>query len=108
MLFLIRYKENMERHIGGKARKIAQSEIPDAEDQSFNHDCALLTKRMITYLFERELARQGISRAELAHRMGTSRAVVNRMLDPTHESLTLQTLQKAAEALGRTVVIDLR
>ena len=39
--------------------------------------------------------------------MKTSRAAVDRLLDATHSSLTINTLGKAARVLGRKVKIDL-
>jgi len=37
----------------------------------------------------------------LAKRMQTSRAAINRILDPANPSITLGTLEKAAHALGK-------
>lgn len=62
-------------------------------------------KRMIAYQLEREMLRQNYTRARLASEMGTSRAAVNRLLDPTNPSVTLQTLEKVAEILGRRLEI---
>ena len=56
-------------------------------------------KRMIAYQVERRMLKQRITRAELAARLGTSRAAVNRLLDPENQSVTLQTLERAAEIL---------
>ncbi len=56
-------------------------------------------KRMIAYQVERRMLKQRITRAELAQRLGTSRAAVNRLLDPDNQSVTLQTLERVAEIL---------
>lgn len=64
-------------------------------------------KRMLAYQIEREMARQGITRARMAVLMGTSRAALNRLLDPDNNSVTLQTMEKAAEALGKKIQIHL-
>ncbi len=61
----------------------------------------LSLKQMLAYQIEREMAVQGISRVKMAELMKTSRAVVNRLLDPRNPSVTLQTVQKAAYVLGR-------
>ena len=58
-------------------------------------------KQMLAYQIEREMARQNISRVRMAELMHTSRAVINRLLDPANPSVTLQTVQKAADVLGR-------
>ena len=62
-------------------------------------------KRMIAYQIEREMLRQDFSRARLAQEMETSRAAVNRLLDPHNQSVTLQTLERAAEILGKKLEI---
>lgn len=61
--------------------------------------------------FSRELsetmASRGITRAELARRMGTDRATVGRVLDPAETRVTLDTLARAAAVLGRIPVVAL-
>jgi antitoxin HicB len=39
--------------------------------------------------------------------MGTSRAAVDRPIDPTNTSITLNTLGKAASILGKRIKIEL-
>ncbi len=50
---------------------------------------------------------QNLSKAEMARRMHTSRAAVNRLLDPNNKSVTLLTLEKAAGALGKQLQVAL-
>ena len=50
---------------------------------------------------------QSVTKSEMAARMKTSRAAVDRLLDPENTSVTLATLGKAARALGRKVNIEL-
>ena len=50
---------------------------------------------------------QKLSRRRLAERMGTSRSQIGRLLDPNDGNVTLATLQRAAEMLGRKVRLDL-
>lgn len=80
-----------------------QNAEPTAWPASFAH----AVKRMLAYQIEREMARQGVTRARMAALMGTSRAALNRLLDPTNNSVTLQTMEKAAEVLGKKVQIFL-
>jgi ribosome-binding protein aMBF1 (putative translation factor) len=49
----------------------------------------------------------GISQRELARRMGTSQAAVDR-LEAGGVGATLTTLQRVASALGLTVIVDLK
>jgi transcriptional regulator with XRE-family HTH domain len=50
---------------------------------------------------------QNISKTKMAEMMNTSRIVVNRLLNPENNSLTLNTLEAAAEALGKRLSISL-
>jgi antitoxin HicB len=53
------------------------------------------------------LKKNELTKSEMAARMKTSRAAVDRLLDASNSSLTLTTLGKAARALGRKVKIEL-
>lgn len=53
------------------------------------------------------MKREGVSRSELAKRMHTDRSTVGRVLNPTDETVTLATLRRAAEALGRVPMVVL-
>jgi transcriptional regulator with XRE-family HTH domain len=48
-----------------------------------------------------------LSRKGLAERMGTSRSQISLLLDPKDGNVTLLTLQRAAEIIGRKVRLDL-
>jgi len=50
---------------------------------------------------------QHISKTKMAQRMHTSRSALERLLDPDNESVTLQTLDKAARSLGRRIAVAL-
>src|SRR5262249_11309854 len=50
---------------------------------------------------------EGLRKTELARRMKTSRAQLDRVLDPDNESVTLGTLTRAAHALGRNLRMEL-
>jgi len=65
------------------------------------------TKRVIAFQIAREMERAHISQSELARRMKTSRSAVERLLDPTNPSVTLQTLERAASAVGKRLKIQL-
>jgi DNA-binding Xre family transcriptional regulator len=56
---------------------------------------------------EAAMAEKELSKTEMARRMNTSRAALNRLLDPENEAVTLETLQRAAEAVGREVRLEL-
>jgi transcriptional regulator with XRE-family HTH domain len=53
------------------------------------------------------MQKQGLTKSELARRMQTSRAQLDRLLDPENESVTLGTLTRAAQAVGRQLKMEL-
>ena len=53
------------------------------------------------------MRREEISKTQLAIRMKTSRAQLDRLLDPENESVTLGTLARAAQAVGRHLRMEL-
>jgi predicted XRE-type DNA-binding protein len=67
---------------------------------------AVALKRAIAWQIAEEMKAQQITKTELAKRMHTSRAALNRLLDETDPSLTLTTLASAAAALGKKVNIQ--
>ncbi|GIT97921.1 XRE family transcriptional regulator [Sulfurovum sp. TSL1] len=64
-------------------------------------------KRVIAYQIEQEMKAQKITKTKMAELMHTSRAVVNRLLNPDNESLTLSTLESATTALGKRLSITI-
>ncbi len=68
---------------------------------------AVAVKRVIAYQLGEMMKSQGLSRTELARRMKTSRSSLERLLDPKNVSVTLLTLERAAQALGMRVKIEL-
>jgi antitoxin HicB len=68
---------------------------------------AAAQKRVLSWQVSKLMERQNISKTEMARRMRTSRAALERLLDPENPSVTLQTIGRAAAALGRKVEIKL-
>jgi antitoxin HicB len=64
-------------------------------------------KRVIARQLDALMQEQGISKTELARSMKTSRAQLDRLLDPDNESVTLGTLTRAAQAVGRNLRMEL-
>ncbi|MBI5318358.1 Fis family transcriptional regulator [Bradyrhizobium sp.] len=50
---------------------------------------------------------QGLTKSAMAERMKTSRRQLDRLLDPSTPSVTLETLRRAANAVGRTLRVEL-
>ena len=68
---------------------------------------ATAAKRVIAWQLEQAMLATGINKTALATRMQTSRTVVDRMLDATDTGLTLETMTRAATALGCRVKVEL-
>jgi DNA-binding Xre family transcriptional regulator len=68
---------------------------------------AVAVKRVIAWQLRQLMQRQALTKVELARRMHTSRAALNRLLDPDNPSVTLHTLHSAAKAVGGELKISL-
>ena len=70
-------------------------------------DEAGAVKKLIAFQLQEAIEKEHISKTALAVRLETSRAAVNRLLDPDNESVTLLTLKKAAKVLGKKLRLEL-
>jgi antitoxin HicB len=68
---------------------------------------ATAIKRVIAYQIEMEMKRAKLTKSAMAEKMRTSRSALDRLLDPANTSITLQTLERAALALGKNLKIKL-
>jgi len=60
-------------------------------------------KRVLAWQVQKAMQEQGLTKAEMARRMGTSRAHLDRLLDPDNDKVQLDTVQRAAAVVGRRV-----
>jgi DNA-binding Xre family transcriptional regulator len=77
------------------------------QDEIYEEVTARAVKCVLARQLRDLMKREDISKTELAGRMHTSRAQLDRLLDPENESVTLATLARAAEAVGRNLRIEL-
>ena len=63
-------------------------------------------KKVLAHDIKQAMKAKKISPSEMARRMRTSREAVYRLLDPTRTGVTLDSLQRAASALGLTLNIS--
>lgn len=63
-------------------------------------------KEVIAWQVEQLMRKEGLSRTEMAMKMNTSRSSLSRLLDPNNESVTLQTLERAAAVLGKRLRVE--
>ena len=64
-------------------------------------------KRVLAWQISEAMRAGGVTKADMARRMGTSRSQLDRLLDPANDDVTLSTLARAAQALGRGIKLEL-
>ena len=69
---------------------------------------AAAVKRALAEAVEEAMKDAKLSKVEMARRMGTSRSQLDRVLDPAYTAVQLDTLMKAASAVGRDLRISLK
>ena len=91
-----------------KNRHLGSSFDDFLEEEGLREDAeAVAIKRVIAYQIEMEMKRAKVSKSAMAEKMHTSRTALDRLLDPSNVSVTLQTLERAALALGKSLKIEL-
>ena len=78
-----------------------------AEEGILEKASAKAAKKALAWQFSQAMKDQNVTKATLARQMKTSRAQLDRLLDPENQSMTLKTLARAAEILGMKVQIQL-
>src|SRR5271157_3500326 len=77
------------------------------EEGIYEEVTATAIKRVLARQVEAAMKEKQFSKAEMARRMRTSRAALDRLLDPDYDAVTLNTLRKAAVAVGRELRLEL-
>jgi predicted XRE-type DNA-binding protein len=65
------------------------------------------TKKALVFRILHEMKRKRLTKVEMAKRMHTSRSELDRILDPDNRGVSLESLQKAAAAVGKAIDIRL-
>ncbi|MGR3218400.1 MAG: helix-turn-helix domain-containing protein [Candidatus Anammoxibacter sp.] len=77
------------------------------EDKIYEESQVTAIKRVIAWQLERAMNEKDISKSEMARRMNTSRAYLDRLLDPENDKIQLNTLYKAASVVGKQLHVEL-
>jgi antitoxin HicB len=77
------------------------------QDGIYEEVTARAIKSVIARQLEVLMANEHLTKSALAKRMNTSRAQLDRLLDPENASVTLETLVRAANAVGRNLRMEL-
>lgn len=66
---------------------------------------AVAIKRVLAWQLERAMHKQQKTKQAMARQLRTSRSQLDRLLDPRNVSVTLDTITRAARALGKRLII---
>ena len=76
------------------------------EEQGIREEVeAVAIKRVLAWQFERAMQQQQKTKQAMAKQLRTSRSQLDRLLDPRNISVTLDTITRAARALGKRLII---
>lgn len=81
--------------------------VQAGEEGIYDAAQAVAVKRVLAFQLERDMQKAQLTKTAMAKRMGTTRAQLDRLLNPENPATTLQTLVKAAGALAKRVKISL-
>jgi hypothetical protein len=91
-----------KQHIGSKFDDFLRAE------QLLDVAQATAVKRVIAFQIGQDMKCRKLTKAEMAIRMKTSPAALERLLDPGNGSVTKSTLERAASALGKKLKVEVR
>lgn len=100
-------KQEMKTKASKKGNPHRGSSFTDfLENQGVAPEVTVLAlKRVLSLQLQEIIEAEKVSKTQLAARMHTSRAAVDRLLDPSNSSLTFASVGKVAAALGRKVEV---
>src|SRR5690349_16652167 len=98
----------------GRSKKPAKKSRTGSSFESFLEGEGILEevnlvaiKRVIAWQMSQAMERDGLSKTEMARRMHTSRAALDRLLDPENAAVTLHTIGRAASVLGKKLRVEI-
>lgn len=77
------------------------------EERVFEQTQTLAVKRVLAWQIAELMRKNSITKLEMAKRMHTSRSQLDRFLDPDNDKVLLETVQRAASAVGKRVSMTL-
>jgi antitoxin HicB len=76
------------------------------EDEGIREEVeAIAIKRVLAWQLSQAMQEQRKTKQAMAKQLHTSRSQLDRLLDPQNVSVTLDTITRAAKALGKRVII---
>ena len=89
-----------------KAKRTTLNELL-VEDDIFDELSEIVIKERLAWQLTQQMKKKHLTKVKMAEAMKTSRAQLDRVLDPKSGNVTLSTLQKAAHAVGKTLRVEL-
>jgi len=68
---------------------------------------SIAIKRVIAWQVKQAMEEKKLTKQAMAKEMKTSRSSLDRLLDPNNPSVTLETIERAAKAIGKRVRLEL-
>jgi len=90
-----------KKHVGTRFEDFLE------EDGRLDESTAVAMKRVISWQIQQAMKEAHMNKATLARRMNTSRAQLDRLLDESNPSATLDTIARAASALGKRIRLEI-
>ncbi len=90
-----------KKHIGGSFDDFLQV-------KGILEECETVAiKRVLAYALQEKIKKEKMSLDSLAKELKTSRAAVNRILNPNNTSITLKTVEKVTKFLNKRLTISI-
>jgi antitoxin HicB len=77
------------------------------EEGIFEETTSRATKRVLSWQIAQAMKTLRISKVQMARKMHTSRSQLERLLDPENDKILLETVQRAASAIGKRATLIL-
>ncbi len=78
-----------------------------AEEGILEEVTARANKRLLALQFQDAMEESRLTKTELAERLETSRSQLDRLLDPDNTAVTLESLERLAQAVGKRLRVEL-
>jgi transcriptional regulator with XRE-family HTH domain len=77
------------------------------EEGIYEEVTARAQKRLLALQLADAMKQSNLTKVQLAKRLGSSRSQLDRLLDPNNTAITLESMQRLAEAVGRQLRFEL-
>lgn len=94
-------RKTQNKHLGSTLDSFLE------EEGILDEATARAQKMVLAYQLAEAMKLKKISKSEMARRMNTSRSQIDNLLDPDNNRFRIDTAQKAAAALGKTLIVRL-